>query len=434
MAKKRIFVRIGKAATPVGELIVTTEGLRETSVFRYDQSWLDNPLAFALSPGLRLEQAPYYFNKEDGSSLPPPISDGTPDSWGRAIIKAHLGGRPCTDLDYLLQASDELRSGALRYYDSGDEGSPALAPRSDRPDLHSIPRLIAMETLEIEARSFEVDPARYRERRANMIGGDILKDAVGSLGGARPKINAQDEDGSIWIVKLPKVDDQYSVAHAEVLALTLASAVGIQVSEAKLLPSALKEQKFPIAIIKRFDRLRNGTRIPFISAQTFLNLPGAAPGNYADIAFEMVEWSADRQAETLELFKRVAFNILIQNTDDHLRNLGFLYGGGGKWRLSPAYDINPVPEIGSTLKTSISEIHGNELDVDQLIDAAPYFDITTDNAAAIVSEMAKTIHDNWRHIASRLQMPGNDIRFLSLAFENSQIDKAMVIRTSCPSI
>nr|WP_250808497.1 type II toxin-antitoxin system HipA family toxin [Neorhizobium tomejilense] len=425
MARKQIFVRIGKAATPVGEMIVSTDGVRETSVFRYDQSWLENPRAFALSPGMRLDQSPHYFNKEDGSSLPPAVADGTPDSWGRAIIKAHLGGRACTDLDYLLQASDDLRSGALRYYESRDADAPPLAPPMGKPGLYSIPRLVDLDDLVIEARAFEIDPARYREKRANMIGGDLLKGAVGSLGGARPKINAQADDGSLWIVKLAKFDDQYSVAHAEVLALTLARAVGIEAAEARLLPSS---QKYPIAIVKRFDRAEDGIRIPFISAQTFMNLPGAAPGNYADIAFEMIEWSADRTGDTQELFRRLAYNILIQNTDDHLRNLAFLYGGDGKWRLSPAFDINPVPEHGTTLKTSISEIHGNELDVDQLIDAAPYFGIEMDDAAQIVAEMATTIKDSWRHIAGRLQMPGKDIRFVAPAFENPQIARAIELK------
>jgi serine/threonine-protein kinase HipA len=422
MSKRQIFIRMGRAAVPVGEMIVTTDGTRETSVFQYDRSWLEHPLAFALSPGLRLDQSPYYFNKEDGSSLPPPVSDGTPDSWGRAIIKAYLGGRSCTDMDFLLQSSDDLRSGALRYYDSRESEATALAPSVVRPGLHSVPRLIQLDDLIIEARAFELDPARYREKRANMIGGDLLKGAVGSLGGARPKINARDEEGALWIVKLAKFDDQYSVAHAEVLALTLARAVGIETAEARLLASS---QKHPIAVIKRFDRADEGIRIPFISAQTFMNLPGAEPGNYADIAFQMVEWSADPTSDTHELFRRLAFNLLIQNTDDHLRNLGFLYGGGNKWRLSPAFDVNPVPEFGTTLKTAISEIHGCELDIDQLIDAAPYFGIDPDGAARIVSDMASTIKSGWRQIAGRLQMSGKDVRFVAPAFENRQIDQAL---------
>ena len=430
MAKKQIFIRIGKAGTPVGELIVSTDGARETSAFRYDQAWLENPRAFALSPGMRLDQSPYFFNKDDGSALPPPIADGTPDSWGRAIVKAHLK-RACGDLDFLLQSSDYLRSGALRYYDSRDANAVALAAPVTLPGHFTTPRLIDLDAFIVEARAFEADPAHYREHRANMIGGELLKGAVGSLGGARPKINAVDGDGSLWIVKLAKMDDQHSVAHAEVLSLTLARAVGIDAAEAKVLPSS---QKYPIAIVRRFDRGGEEIRVPFISAQTFMNLPGAEPGNYADIAFQMIEWSADHAADSLELFRRLAFNVMIQNTDDHLRNLGFLYGGNGKWRLSPAFDINPVPEPGTTLKTAISEIHGTELDVDQLVDAAPYFGIAKDQATRLLSEMAATIRDGWRNIGTRLQMPGQDMRFVAPAFDNPQIERAVALGSAKASL
>ena len=111
-----------------------------------------------------------------------------------------------------------------------------------------------------------------------------------------------------------------------------------------------------------------------------MGLAGADVGNYVDVAMKMRTHALDPQAEMAELFRRMAFNVLIQNTDDHLRNLGFLYAGRGKWRLSPAFDVNPVPGQGATLKTAISEIHGNALDVDAVIDAAVLFDVGADEA------------------------------------------------------
>ncbi|MFC4235948.1 type II toxin-antitoxin system HipA family toxin [Thalassospira xianhensis] len=431
MASRRIFMRLGEAGIPVGELIITTDGSRETSVFKYDQAWLEDSRAFALSPGMRLTEAPYYFNSENGSSLPSPVADGTPDSWGRAIIKASLGGRACTDMDFLLESADFLRQGALRYYDSRDVDAPALAQYDRKSNEISIPRLIDLEQFIIEARAFEADPAQYRENRAKMVGGDYLKDAVGTLGGARPKVNALDDDGALWIVKMAKMDDQYSVAHAEVLALTLAREVGILASDAKILPSS---QKYPVSIIRRFDRNASGVRLPFISAQTFLDLPGTAAGNYVDIAFQMNEWSADPENEKRELFKRVVFNILIQNTDDHLRNLGFLYGGEGRWLLSPAFDVNPVPERGNTLKTAISDIHGFELDIDSLIDASPLFDVSEEQAVDIIGTMARIIKAQWRNVAGRLGMPSRDIRYIAPAFENEQIESAILLKTKSENV
>jgi serine/threonine-protein kinase HipA len=426
MTTRKIFVRIGVAAVPVGELMVDAEpGGRETSTFAYDPAWLKHQSAFAIAPRMLLGPAPLYTNKaSDGSSLPGPIADGTPDSWGRAVIKMALGGRALTDLDYLLEADDFLRSGALRYFDGPDKDATALAPPKTRPGQASIPRLLDLEQIVVEARAFETDPVHYRERRAGMVGGDLLRNAVGTLGGARPKVNAKAEDDSLWIVKLAKIDDQYAIARAEVMALELAERVGITAANARVLASS---QRFPVAIVKRFDRNNQGVRIPFISAQTFMGLQGTEPGNYVDIAMQMRAFSRDPKADMSELFRRLLFNVLIQNTDDHLRNLGFLYRGAGKWGLSPAYDVNPVPDEGTTLKTAISELHGNTLDVDAVIDAAPFFDVEADEAASIASAMATSIRDEWRAIGKKAAMTPADFRAIAPAMDNAQIERALAL-------
>lgn len=425
MAAKPLFVRLGSTATPVGELIVDVDGQRATSTFRYDQSWLEHPRRFAIAPDMPLGAAPYYFREADGSALPPPVSDGTPDSWGRAIIKASLGGRACSDLDYLTESDDFLRSGALRYYESRAEDAPAVAAPAGKPGRVAVPRLMDLERVILEARAFEEDPAHYREKRAGMVGGDLLKDAIGSLGGARPKVNAIDDQGVLWIVKLAKADDRFSAAHAEVLAMNLAAEVGIKTSEAKVLSNG---RSFPLAIIRRFDRA-GATRVPFISAQTFMGLPGAAPGNYADVAFRMIRWSKAPIADQLELYRRLAYNVLVQNTDDHLRNLGFLSAGEDKWMLSPAFDVNPVPERGVTLKTAISEIHGTALDLEALLDASEYFAIKKDAAMKLLSTMGRTIKAGWKPLAGRIGMSGKDQRFITPAFENPQIEAAIKLGT-----
>jgi serine/threonine-protein kinase HipA len=257
-----------------------------------------------------------------------------------------------------------------------------------------------------------------------MVGGDLLRNAVGTLGGARPKVNAKAEDDSLWIVKLAKIDDQYAIARAEVMALELAERVGITAANARVLASS---QRFPVAIVKRFDRNNQGVRIPFISAQTFMGLQGTEPGNYVDIAMQMRAFSRDPKADMSELFRRLLFNVLIQNTDDHLRNLGFLYRGAGKWGLSPAYDVNPVPDEGTTLKTAISELHGNTLDVDAVIDAAPFFDVEADEAASIASAMATSIRDEWRAIGKKAAMTPADFRAIAPAMDNAQIERALAL-------
>jgi len=425
MATRKIYVRLGGDALPVGELIFDSDqGGRETSAFTYTATWIAHPAGFPIAPNMPLGPAPIYTNKaNDGSSLPGPIADGTPDSWGRAVIKMALGGRALTDLDYLLESDDYLRSGALRYFDGPGKDAKALASPKAK-GLASIPRLLDLEQIVVEARAFEADPAHYRENRARMVAGDLLRNAVGTLGGARPKVNARAQDGSLWIVKLAKIDDQYAIARAEVMALRLAVRCGITAAEADVLSSS---QRFPVAIVRRFDRIAKGARVPFISAQTFMGLAGSDPGNYVDVAMQMRAHSRDPKADMAELFRRMTFNVLIQNTDDHLRNLGFLYVGARKWRLSPAFDVNPVPDQGTTLKTAISEIHGNALDVDNLIDAAPLFDVDADDAISIVSAMATTIKDEWRTIGAEVGMTSADVKAILPAMENAQIGRALAL-------
>lgn len=421
MPSRKVFVRIGTTGVPVGELIVETDGRRETSIFTYDQSWIERTNAFAIAPGMPLGLTPIYTSQANGSSLPAPIADGTPDSWGRAIIKVALGSRVTSELDYLVESDDFLRSGALRYFDGPGPDATALAPAREGGRV-SVPRLLDLEKVIAEARAFEADPIHYREKRAKLLGGELLRNAVGSLGGARPKVNARAENGSLWIVKLPKQDDQYAVGRVEVMALHLAKRVGITTCEANVLPGG---RDFPIAAVKRFDRDEAGARIPFISAQTFMELPGAEPGNYVDIAFQMHAWSRDPRADMQELYRRLAFNVLIQNTDDHLRNLGFLYRGSGKWGLSPAYDINPVPERGTTLKTAISEDHGTALDVDATVEVAPYFEIDVDAGRALVAEMATTIRDAWKGVAAHVGMTVSDVKAVAEAMDSEQVDRAI---------
>lgn len=432
MASRKLDVRIGSRAIPVGELIYEKAGAREVSVFTYHASWLANAKAFPIAPDMPL-QSPPFFNAKSGnaSALPGAVADGAPDSWGCAIIKAALGGRVESDLTYLVESSDALRSGALRYFDKpGTEGIP-LAPPPVSGDV-TIPRLLDMDDVVAAARAFEADPIRYRETRAKTVHGDLLKNAIGSLGGARPKVNARDEEGNLWIVKLPKMGDQYAVARAEVLALRLAKRVGIQASEVEILSAG---DKFPIAAVRRFDRVPSGragvedARLPFISAQTFMGLRGTEPGNYVDMAEMMVTHCLNHRAQVRELLRRITFGILIQNTDDHLRNHGFILTNRRHWVLSPAFDINPDPD-GGTLKTAISDIHGNELSIGNLIAAAPYFEVGEDEAREMAVGMARIVTDEWRRTASSLGMSARDIRAIVPAMENAQIREALSLGKS----
>lgn len=420
MARHEVDVRLGAEGVPVGRLIVEISGQRQTSAFTYHASWLSLPKAFALSPSMPLISTAFYGRHEGNMScLPGPIEDGSPDSWGRKIIEKMKGGTHVSDLDYLIGTDDFLRMGALRYFDAAGVEGQALAPTPAAEGEIGIPRLHDLDAVIREARAFEADPDGYAARRAGLIGGGLLKHAVGSLGGARPKVNAKDPDGALWIVKLPKQDDSYAMARAEVLALRLAANIGIRASEARVLNDA---PQFPMALVKRFDRSGPDFmgRIPFISAQTFLGQHADRSGSYEELAMQMRAHSAIPGAEILELYRRMTFGILIRNTDDHLRNHGLLHSPRG-WVLSPAYDINPEHRSGGRLQTPISEIHGNECSIRAALDAADFFDVKPKVARAMVREMAAFIAGNWRWCASDLGMNTRDLNAVAVAIENDDL-------------
>lgn len=429
MLSRAIDVRIGLSGTPVGELIFNYSVTKTSTAFRYYTSWLEHPQRFALSPNMPLQEHAFFVaaaGKSTRGVLPDPISDGTPDSWGRAIIRDALWdkmrseGRIVNELDYLLETDDFLRSGALRFYTSRDEGATALAPSSE----HSVPKYVDADDLFATARAFEANPGEFKGNRARLMG---LKDNVGSLGGARPKVNVRDNDGSLLIAKLPKIDDSYGVARVEVLTLNLATKVGINASEAKILQMG---DRYPISLIKRFDRGGDGNlaRRSFISAQTFMGLPGTEPGNYVDLAMQIRNFGSNPKADQAELHRRLTFGVLVSNFDDHLRNHGFL-SSRGKWELSPAFDINPAPEEGQSLKTAISDIHGFAPSIEAVIEVAPYFDLTEDEAVDQAKTMAETISETWRQEGKSLGMTSNDFKMIAPAFETEQMEIARKLKS-----
>lgn len=427
MARLEVDVRLGAEAVPVGRLIVEIDGQRQTSAFSYHASWLDLPRAFALSPSMPLRAAPFYGRHQGTiSCLPGPVEDGSPDSWGRRIIEKMKGGAHVSDLDYLIGTDDFLRMGALRYFDAPGPAGKALAPTPVGEGGVGVPRLHDLEAVILEARAFEANPDDYAARRANLIGGGLLRHAVGSLGGARPKVNARDQNGALWIVKLPKQDDSYAMARAEVLALKLAAGVGILAAEARVLNDA---PHFPMALVKRFDRsgADHTRRVPFISAQTFLGQDADRSGSYEELAMHMRAHCADPVKQIQELFRRMAFGILIRNTDDHLRNHGFLRSLRG-WVLSPSYDINPEHRNGGRLQTPISEIHGDECSIRAALDAAEFFDLKPKNARMMVKEMAAFIAQNWRPFGGELGMNARDFSAVAVGIENDDLTFAQSLQ------
>ncbi len=395
---------------PVGELRFEDDGARQMSAFRYAVSWLERPDAFALAPDLPLGEG---FQVRSGrrdaprSALPGPVSDGTPDSWGRGILSRSLGRRP-NELDLLLAVNDETRQGALRFADeTGTVQSQDWPPVPRRNDLASLRAL---------ARAYETDPAMGAERLRELAG------HAGSLGGARPKSDF-DDNGELAIAKFTSDRDTRPVERVEVATLALARAAGLSAAQARL---ELRDSRTPVAIIRRFDR-RGGGRIPYLSAQSLLGRHEAQGGYYTDILDGIAAHGVDPDRQMEELHNRLMFTILVSNNDDHLKNHGFLYVAEGRWVLAPAFDINPQPERHRMLTTGISEEYGRAASIEAAMEAAPYFNLSEDRARENLQRIVETVSERWTSHCRAAGMSAREVMAYLPAFDHEETEKARAL-------
>ena len=398
-------VALGEGKRVVGRLRFESDGRRQHSQFEYADDWLVAPERFALSPGLPLREGSYFnTGKEDKrSALPGCFADAAPDSWGRALMTKALGGG-LSEFDYLVLSDDRTRQGALRFLSEDMEPLSNLTP--------PIPRLVDLERLRGLAQRFERDPSGAEEEARDLAG------IAGSLGGARPKANVEG-DGHLWIAKFTSAQDTKPVERAEVATLKLAAMCGLRVADAKL---ELRNSDSPIALIRRFDR-RGETRIPYISARTALDWQGDEGGFYTDIADVIRQISSKPVDDLHELWRRIVFTILVSNKDDHLKNHGFIYAGGGRWRLSPAFDINPSPSRHRVLETGIVRGGSFDASIDIALDACEFFDLTTADAKPLAHKMAEIIAKNWRKALREEGASPDEVRVYIDSFEHIESER-----------
>jgi len=418
--KRTIRVHIGDEAKLVGTLHYDQQGARESAMFEYDPAWLADPVHFALEPGLPLVVGPQFHRKtRDGSVFHAVIADTEPDGWGRRVIQRDHAKRrqqtrrdggtaasaPLNALDYLLAVDDTSRVGALRLLD--EDGKFQRASEEGR---RTTPPLIELAHLLSATRAVETNT----ETAADLA---YLRGRGTSLGGLRPKCSIIDEDGQLSIGKFPSITDERSVTKGEVLAMRLARRAGINAADAKLVDS----DGTAVALIRRFDRPQGGGRLMYMSAATMLGAEPGDPGehSYTEIVDALRQNGAQPAADIEELWRRIAFSILITNVDDHLLNHGFLHVQNGLWRLSPAFDINPFPERVRELKTWISEDAGPEATIDALMSVIPYFRIGLAQAREILKEVEHNVA-MWREEARSLGMTASDLDSFADAFEHEQ--------------
>ncbi|CAN5753568.1 type II toxin-antitoxin system HipA family toxin [soil metagenome] len=309
------------------------------------------------------------------------------------------------ELDYLLEVDDPSRVGALRFQDEG-----GVFRRAIETGGRSVPAMIELELLVAATRAVETHTETATEMR-------FLRGRGTSLGGLRPKATIIDREGRLSIGKFPSVRDERAVTKAEVLALRMAAEAGINAAEASLVMS----QDTPVAVIRRFDRGASGERRMYVSAATLLGVDPSVPGahSYTAIVEALRQHGASTQADIDELWRRIAFSILITNVDDHLHNHGFLHVESGKWRLSPAFDINPFPERERELKTWITEESGPDMSIEVLLAAASYFAIPPARAHSILADVERAVA-RWRDVGETLGMTDEELDAFTDAFEHEE--------------
>ena len=367
----------------------------QSSVFEYADEWLGYVDAFALDPANLPLEARQIYTSSEKSALPGALRDTAPDRWGQQLIKRAFRKageeRSLSEIDYLLAINDRTRIGALRYKREGEETFDHDIGHYRVPPLIQLPALVNAADA-VQANSETADDLK------------LLLNEGSPLGGARPKSAVVDNDGTLAIAKFPKPDDDRSIPHGEVLAMTLAGRASINVAATRQQDVAGR----PVSLITRFDR-DGDQRIPFLSAMSLLGLNDGDSATYTDIAEVIRMYSSAPTEDLHELFRRIVFSVMVGNLDDHLRNHGFLYDQDNKWRLSPAYDLNPVPLAEKTreLTTWISE-EGPEADLELARRAAPFFALRADQAETIIEDVAAALK-GWPNTARQLGMSTADI-------------------------
>ena len=395
-----------------GRLFSYRRGGRESASFAYEASYLARQDAYALDPSLPLVQGS--LQTPVGLHMFRAFADAAPDRWGRGLITraerrraAAEGGtaRTLGEIDFLLGVRDDLRQGALRFRDPDMDAFLAS-------DDSGVPHLTGLATLLHAAEHLAADEETEEELRALLRGGS-------SLGGARPKAHVIDSVGRFAIAKFPSTRyDTWDVTAWESVALDLASQASIRVPHSELLRVADRN----VLVVDRFDR-DGDRRIGYVSAMTMLEATDGDVGSYLDIAAVVEQISPHATDDLHELWRRIAFSILISNTDDHLRNHGFLHVGGNAWTLSPAFDLNPNPAPGPKHLSTSVDGHQRAASVQNLMSVAPFFRLEEEDAADVLRDVLVAT-SRWRDAAVAHQIPQSEVDVMAWAFEHAEADVA----------
>ncbi len=397
---------LSSVAELFGTLSVQNIRNKEVFAFAFDENWLKkHPDYRSLDPDLQLYGGAQYTGKANFGLF----MDSSPDRWGRKLMmrreairarKSNEKPRPLQESDYLLGVYDETRMGALRFKLS------ATGAFLNDDSAMAAPPWARLRELEEASRKLEND-ALSNEHEKWLA---VLMAPGSSLGGARPKASITSPTGDLWIAKFPSRNDHGNTSAWEYATMQMAKDAGLDTPDVKLESFSRNGSTF---LCRRFDR-KKGKRIHFASAMTLLGKSdGDKETSYLELAEYIVAFGAKPQEDLRELWKRIVFSIAVSNTDDHLRNHGFLLSAQG-WRLSPVYDLNPNPE-GSGLSLNITE-DDNSLDFELALEIAPYFRLNANEASTILRSIQQVV-SNWRGYARRNGIANADMELMSPAFK-----------------
>ena len=396
-----IWLNLNSQDIHVGTVFDHRSGATESSSFNYTSGYLAAKDAYPIDPALPLASGA--FHTSVGRKLFGALTDSAPDRWGRRLterserITARAEGRTKRsfgELDFALNVRDDIRQGALRYRSLGSDAWLS-------PEATAVPHLIKLGSLLDSVGRVEGDDPDSEALR-------LLLRAGSSIGGARPKAALLNSRGELVIAKFPRVgSDEWDVMAWEKLTLDLAALAGINVPRTELV--AINGHN--VLLLNRFDR-DDQIRIGYVSAMTMLEALDGDQGTYLAIADVIDRESPTPSKDLRELWIRAVFGFLVSNTDDHLRNHGFLRTGPG-WALSPAFDINPNPE-SSDHSTSLDG--ATEYSEKGLLDLAPHFRIKDDDALQLMAKIKLAV-SSWADAATRLGIPAAEIDLMRDAFE-----------------
>jgi serine/threonine-protein kinase HipA len=376
--------------------------------FHYERVWLRDARAFALDPDLSLDEAPFFPKPELGNFGI--FLDSSPDRWGQTLMKRREAlqakdekrtPRTLYAWDFLIGVQDFTRQGALRFRLAGTEeflGNEKMAA----PPITTL--------RELEAVAYQLSSRRINDLEALRKWLSVLVAPGASLGGARPKANFTEADGSLWIGKFPARDDDRDVGAWELVAHGLALKAGVDVPTAK---AVRLNNEFHTFCVQRFDRA-NGTRRFYASAMTLLRKEQSEGTSYLELA-QFLRGKGDgahADADLEQLFRRVAFNVAIGNRDDHLRNHGFVLGATG-WRLAPAFDVNPnIDKAEHVLNIDDAD---NRPSLQTVLTTAAFYGLTEERGKQIVEEVASAV-DGWENLARQAGIARGDVELTVGAF------------------